>query len=68
MTLNKRKLKRWGESARIWFTKEQERIILERFGTEPDECHEWTGQDIAEQIRKIVRDYPAPVELPDFLK
>ncbi|WP_207643855.1 hypothetical protein [Desulfitobacterium hafniense] len=51
------------------FTKEQEAIILERFGTEPGDGHEWSEQDIAEQIRKIVRDNPAPPpKLPDFLK
>lgn len=48
MILNKRKLRVWGKSAHILFTKEQEDIILERFGTEPDEMHEWTEQDIAE--------------------
>jgi hypothetical protein len=58
MTLTKKSLKRLGDNLRIYFTSEQKRIILERFGTEPEE-HEWSEQDIAEQIRKIVRDYPA---------
>jgi len=52
MTLTEKSLKKLGESMRIPFTKEQERIILDRFGTEP-EPYEWTHQDIAEQIRKI---------------
>lgn len=69
MILNKRKLRAWGKSAHILFTKEQEDIILERFGTEPDEMHEWTEQDIAEQVRKIVRDHPGPAfKVPDLLK
>jgi len=49
MTLNKRKLKKLGESMWVCFTKEQERIILERFGTEP-EPYVWTEQDIDVQI------------------
>ena len=65
MTLNKRKLTKWGESMWIHFTAEQERIILERFGTEP-EPNEWSGQDIAEQIMHIVRDHPAPQTHWDF--
>jgi len=69
MILNRKKLRAWEKSAHILFTKEQEAIILERFGTEPGDGHEWSEQDIAEQIRKIVRDNPAPPpELPDFLK
>ena len=64
MILNRKKLRTWEKSAHILFTKEQEAIILERFGTEPGDGHEWS-----EQIRKIVRDNPAPPpKLPDFLK
>jgi len=59
MTLNKQKLKKLGESMWVWFTKEQERIILGRFGTEP-EPYEWSEQDIVEQIRKICLEHPAP--------
>jgi hypothetical protein len=51
----------------IWFTKEQERIILERFGKEPLP-YEWSEQDIAEQIRAIVHDHPRTGRLPDFVK
>ena len=28
--------------------------ILELFSEEPDDCHEWTEQDIYEQSRKII--------------
>ena len=68
MTLNKRKLEKLGESMWILFTDEQKQIILERFGTEPDDGYEWSEQDIIEQIRHIVRDHPRPVIVPDFLK
>ena len=68
MTLNKRKLKKLSESMWLFFTEEQEQIILERFGTEPGERHEWSEQDIIEQIRHIVRDHPRPATVPDFLK
>jgi len=59
MTLNKRALKKIGESMRVWFTEEQERIILELLGSEP-EPHVWTEQDIFEQIRIVCRDHPRP--------
>jgi len=69
MTLNRRKLRAWEKSAHILFTKEQETIILERFGEEPGDGYEWSEQDIAEQIREILHDHPAPPpKLPDFLK
>ena len=53
MTLNKRKLKKLGESMWIHFTKEQERMILERFSTEP-EPYEWSEQDIVVQIQNYL--------------
>jgi len=53
MTLTEKSLKKLGESLRIHYSKEQERFILDRFGTEPSNGREWTEQDIAEQIRKI---------------
>ena len=68
MTLNRRKLKKWGDSMRIWFTKEQERLILEQFSEEPWP-HEWSEQDIVKGIRQIVYENPRPpTPLPDFLK
>ena len=53
MTLSKQKLRKMEESMWIRFTKEQERAILERFGTEP-EPYEWSEQDIAVQIRNYL--------------
>ena len=54
MTLNKRSLRKLCEAMRIIFTREQERTVLERFGTEP-EPYEWSQQDIEMQVRKICR-------------
>jgi hypothetical protein len=31
--------------------------ILELFSEEPDDEHEWSEQDIYEQMRKIIRKY-----------
>jgi len=59
MTLNEKSLRKWEESSLTLFTIEQKRIILERFGTEP-EPYVWSEQDIAEQIRKICLEHPAP--------
>jgi len=53
MTLNRRSLNKWAESAFTVLTKEQKRVILERFGTEP-EPYEWTEQDIFIQIRNYL--------------
>ena len=52
MTLTKLKLKKLCESMRILITKEQEQLILERFGEEPWP-YEWSEQDIIMQILKI---------------
>jgi len=59
MTLNKRDLRKWENSAQILFTKEQKRMILDRFGSEPGDGNVWSEQDIAENIHKIRRDCPA---------
>ena len=53
MTLTKKDIKKWQENMRTPLSKEQETAILERFGTEP-EPHEWSEQDIAEQIRNFL--------------
>jgi len=53
MTLNQQKLKKMGESMRVSITKEQERTILDRFGTEP-KPNEWTEQDIVVQIQNFL--------------
>lgn len=31
--------------------------VLEMFSEEPDNEHQWTEQDICEQMRKIIRKY-----------
>jgi hypothetical protein len=49
MILNKRGLKKLGESLRVIVTKEQEYAILERFGEEPWP-YDWSEQDIVIQI------------------
>jgi hypothetical protein len=59
MILTKRSLRKWEESTFTFLTAEQQRIILKRFGSEP-EPDEWSEQDISEQIRKIIQEYPAP--------
>ena len=57
MVLTKADLIRLQESMHHWFTPVQERLILDRFGMEPDDF-DWSEQDFAEQIRKIIRDNP----------
>jgi hypothetical protein len=53
MTLDKLKLKKLGESMQVQFTKEQECIMLEHFGTGP-EPYEWTEQDIFMHIQNFL--------------
>jgi len=53
MTMTKRDLRKWEESTFTPITVEQRRIILERFGTEP-EPYAWTEQDICVQIRNFL--------------
>ena len=59
MVLIEKSLRKWEKSTFTSFTAEQKRIILDRFGTEP-EPYEWSEQDIAEQIVRICMDHPAP--------
>ena len=59
MTLDEQSLQEWEKTAFISFTTEQRSIILKRFGVEP-EPNIWSEQDIAEQIRKICQEHPAP--------
>ena len=42
------------EQAHLKISEEQESDILNHFGTEPDDRHEWTEQDICEQVRKML--------------
>jgi len=53
MTMNRRSLNRWAKSRFRVLTKEQKRIILERFGAEP-EPYEWSEQDIGVQLRNYL--------------
>ena len=59
MILNKKKLDEdWIKMMRycrdVYAAKAE---ILELFSTEPDNEHQWTEQDIYEQIRKIIHNY-----------
>jgi len=56
MILTKKDIRRLEENIHCWITPLQEAMILERFGTEAEDCHEWSEQDINEQIRKILRE------------
>ena len=53
MTMTERDLRKWEESTFTPITAEQRKIILERFGTEP-EPYDWTEQDICVQIRNFL--------------
>jgi len=53
MTLTKKALVRSLDSLRIFATKEQNAIILERFDTEPFP-YEWSEQDIFTQIQNFL--------------
>lgn len=53
MTLTEKGLREWEESAHILFTAKQKRIILDRFGEEP-EPYVWGEQDIAVQIKNFL--------------
>lgn len=55
MTITKAYLTRLCQSARLTISTEQESEILRLFSTEPGDGHEWTEQDIYEQIRKDIR-------------
>lgn len=43
------------ENMRVTITQEQFEDIFAKFSKEPDDCHEWSEQDIYEQIRKLIR-------------
>jgi hypothetical protein len=53
MILTKKDLRKWEKSAFVLFTAEQERRILDHFGTEP-EPYEWTELDISVQIKNFL--------------
>ena len=54
MILTKKDIQKLNESMHCFIAPAQEALILEQFGTEPDDIHEWSEQDITEQIRKIL--------------
>ncbi len=54
MILTQNELNKWAESTVTFITAEQNKIILERFGSEP-EAYEWSEQDIYVQIRNYLR-------------
>lgn len=62
MVLTKRAIQRLREESFMCITEEQERGLLELLGTEPDEGYIYSDQDIAEQLRKYLRDHPTPQE------
>ena len=55
MTLSEKALTSMLNSMRITATQEQFSKLLALFSHEPEDCREWTEQDIYEQIRKIIR-------------
>jgi len=56
MTATPRLVRRLREDYRLRIDEELERLILERFGTEPTP-YTYSEQDLWEQIRKLVADY-----------
>jgi hypothetical protein len=55
MTIDKKWLDKYCESTWVLsMTKEQEELILARFGTEPGDGQVWTEEDIYTQILNIV--------------
>ena len=53
MTITAKCLREWDKYNPESITAEQKRIILDRFGTEP-EPYEWSDQDIEIQIRNFL--------------
>jgi len=53
MTITKKYLRDWENSARTYIPDEQKKIILDRFGEEPWP-YEWSEQDIHVQIRNYL--------------
>lgn len=55
MIYTRKDIRKLREQAHLKISEEQESAILEHFGAEPDDLHEWTEQDICEQVRKMLR-------------
>jgi len=64
MTLTKKDLRNWENSAFTLLASEQEHAILERFGTEPYP-HVWSEKEIAVQIENYLRhgEFVKPVKV-----
>lgn len=62
MILTKRHIRRLREKGFMRITEDQERGLLELLGSDPGTGHVYSEQDIAEQLRKYLRDHPAPQE------
>jgi len=54
MILTKKELYKICKSYNFVITHEFETYILSIYGDKPDEEHEWSEQDIYEQVRKII--------------
>jgi hypothetical protein len=57
MIATRRMIRQLREQAHISINNELEALILEQYGTEPDDCPEYTEQDLHEQIRKLIIRY-----------
>jgi hypothetical protein len=55
MIFTKKDVQNLRENAFLTITTEQERAILKRFDTDPDDYHECSDQDIYEQVRKTIK-------------
>ena len=54
MILTKKQLHKICQSYNFTITPALETYILSIYGDKPDEEHEWSEQDIYEQVRKII--------------
>ena len=54
MILTKKELSKICKSYNFVITLELQTYILSIYGNKPDEKHEWSEQDIYEQVRKII--------------
>jgi len=55
MIFEKKDIQKLRDQFRYTITTEQEAAILDRFGRAPDDEHEWSQQDIYEQVRKMFK-------------
>lgn len=54
MVITKKKIDQWLAEHSTTVSDEVYNSLIETYGAEPDGGHEWTEQDIYEQLRKIV--------------